>query len=249
MKTLILSLLLATSVFAQDSALTVAAGEAYLVSGADDLVKIGDYLYLQNLKTNIDYQTVGLIRVTTEAANVEILASDKERNPVEVEKLTNEYYQIRKAGTYWIDVTAIDFEKNIYRRQQKKLSISENPDVDPPGPIPDPTPDPTPAPIPEPGLHILFVSESSDASTLTRGQREILFSLEGRNFLNSIAGDKWRAFDQHVQFTDPNGVWAKALKRPRTSLPWVIISNGVTGFEGPMPNNLAEFKGMVEIYK
>ena len=245
-------LLLTSTVFSQDTVLTVVAGEAYLVSGAADLKTIGSYVFLQNSDTQLDYKKVGLVRVTTEAANVDILASDKDRNPIEIEKLEDGYYQIRKHGTFWIDITALDFEKNIYRRVQRKLVIGD--DVKPPGPGPGPTPEPepeppTPAPIPEAGLNILFVAESSDATKMTPGQREILFSLEGRNFLTATCGNNWRAFDQHVQFTDQDGKWAKAIQRPRESLPWIIISNGTTGFEGPMPGSLVDLKKLVEEYK
>lgn len=243
MRTLILSLLFATSVFAQEPALTVVASEANLIMGANDLVKIGDYVYLRDLKTKLDYSIVGLIRVTTEAKNVEVIAETRLREPVQIEQINNEYYQIRSKGEFWIDVTAIDFEKNIYGRQRKVLKIGNDPT-----PEPEPTPTPTPAPIPEPGLHVLLVWESADASALTSGQRDIFYSSDSRSFLKEKSGNKWRLYDKDVILPESEKVWATALKRPRTSLPWVIISNGTTGYEGPVSENLADFKKLVEQY-
>jgi len=235
--------------------LTVVTSEAQRVKGIDQLIQIGDEVYLRKVQQGLDLETVGLVRVQTEAANVTVEVEDIKREPIPFDKINNEYYRISKSGKFWIEVTALDFAKNIYAKENRILVVGQSPTPDPsPDPTPDPPgpdpPEPTPdAPIDAEGMHILFVAESSDASALTKGQREILFALEGRNFLNSVAGDKWRAFDQHVQFTDPNEVWAKALMRPRTSLPWVIISNGVTGFEGPMPGSLADLKKLVEEYK
>jgi hypothetical protein len=45
----------------------------------------------------------------------------------------------------------------------------------------------------------------------------------------------FRRVDPDTRFTDPNHRFAKALARPRASLPWLIISNGTTGYEGPFP--------------
>jgi hypothetical protein len=43
-------------------------------------------------------------------------------------------------------------------------------------------------------------------------------------------------------------VWCKALKRPMESLPWIIISNGKTGYEGPLPKTTDELIELVDKY-
>jgi len=68
----------------------------------------------------------------------------------------------------------------------------------------------------------------------------VLYGSKVRNYLrdNCIKVDgvpDWRIVDPDTQYTDQNHRFVKALKRPRTSLPWLIISNGVTGYEGPFP--------------
>jgi hypothetical protein len=45
--------------------------------------------------------------------------------------------------------------------------------------------------------------------------------------------------DQHAPVAISNPIWEKAMARPRTTVPWLIISNGVTGYEGPLPANKA----------
>ena len=121
------------------------------------------------------------------------------------------------------------------------------PDPVPPGPVP-PGPTPGPAPIPLPGLRVLIVEESdvNSRNALTPGQREVLFGQTVRDYLRTKCvtnaqnpDGAWRILDQHMNPTltgDPDGqVWADALKRPRTSVPWLVISNGTAGYEGPLP--------------
>lgn len=251
----LISLSLFAFVAAQEPPLKVIASEAKLVSGAANFITIGDRVYLRNLQDTISYVNVGLIRVQTEAKNVEVTVSDKDRDPVEVESIAPEYYEINKRGKFWVDVIAIDFDKNIYGRKQKVLTVTGRVDPDPPEPDdPDVDPDdpddpdpPRPPPIDVDGLHVLIVYESDQASQMKPGHREIFYSQASRSFLNSVAGANWRILDKDSQFTT-DSKWNRALKRPRESLPWIIISNGVTGYEGRLPNNLAELKGMIEIY-
>jgi hypothetical protein len=130
----------------------------------------------------------------------------------------------------------------------------------PPGPTP-PGPTPGPAPIPLPGLRVLLVTETDANHPLTAGQREVLRGRDVRDFLrgkcvtNAANPDgAWRIIDQHTDQTqtgDPDGAtWAEAMKRPRTSVPWVVISNGTAGYEGPLPpdTNATKFKELVGRY-
>ncbi len=42
--------------------------------------------------------------------------------------------------------------------------------------------------------------------------------------------------------------WQAAMKRPRGSLPWIVVSNGTTGYEGPLPANLDATTALVLKY-
>ena len=115
------------------------------------------------------------------------------------------------------------------------------------GPQPPPKPDPKPpepspdAPIPVSGLRVLVVFETADAAKLTAGQQQAIYSKATRDLLNAncVVGPdgktrEWRIFDQNVDASADSKTWADAMKRPRKSVPWLIVSNGTSGFEGPL---------------
>lgn len=112
-----------------------------------------------------------------------------------------------------------------------------------PPPTPEPGPTPTPprpdgAPIEGEGFRVLFIAETGEE--MTKDIQEAFYSPDVLSFLNSVCikvndTPDFRRVDPDTQFTDPNHRFAKALARPRTSLPWIIISNGTTGYEGPFP--------------
>jgi hypothetical protein len=110
----------------------------------------------------------------------------------------------------------------------------------PPGPQPPgPTPPQPPAPIPGPGLKVAVVYESGE--NLTPEQNSILYGEKVSAYLNQVAapgpgGRKfWRILEQNRVYPPELQVWNDVLKRPRTSLPWIVISNSATGYEGPLP--------------
>jgi hypothetical protein len=113
-------------------------------------------------------------------------------------------------------------------------------------PRPDP-PTPSVAPIPEPGLHVLIVEETEDRLKLPEGQRDIITATEWRA--------SWMAKGGEIRMRDPSdehpndaAKWNKAMQRPRSGLPWVIISNGTTGYEGPLPDSLTEWEALLAKY-
>ena len=133
----------------------------------------------------------------------------------------------------------------------------------PPGPSP---PTPSVAPIPKPGLRVLIVRESNSnaMSALTSGQREVVLPGAVRDYLMAKTvtetenpGGAWRILDPQVNPLtngDPDGkTWAEALKRPRASVPWVVISNGTrnVGYEGALPADVtgAKFIDLLKQYE
>jgi hypothetical protein len=113
-----------------------------------------------------------------------------------------------------------------------------------PGPNPPNPPGPSPAPIPGDGLRVLVVYETADLKKLPIDQLNVLYSTPVRAYLDShcVKGPdgktaEWRVWDQNVPTANESKVWQDAMKRPRTSLPWLVVSNGKEGFEGPLPPN------------
>ncbi len=116
------------------------------------------------------------------------------------------------------------------------------PPVPPTPPVPPVPPEPPvpPAPIPEPGLRVLIVEDSARRDNLTAGQQEIILGKAVRDYLSTACvlepDGKTRGFriwDRDVTGTEHDlKCWADAMKRPRQSVPWLIVSNGKTGYDG-----------------
>ncbi len=111
--------------------------------------------------------------------------------------------------------------------------------VDPVKPPVDPK---TLPPIPVSGFRVLVVYES--ATKLPAAQAAIFNAKEIRDYLNlrcvEVAGKKeFRFWDKDISTANVSPFWQAAMSRPRTSVPWIVISNGVNGFEGPLPANVA----------
>lgn len=125
----------------------------------------------------------------------------------------------------------------------------------PPGPTPPgPTP-PSPAPIPVDGFRVLIIYESADLPKYPAGTTAAMYSRKVREYMNNkcVKGTdgktaEWRVWDKDVDTTNEAKHWQDAMKRERKSLPWVIISDGKTGYEGPMPDGEAGLLDLVKKY-
>ena len=115
----------------------------------------------------------------------------------------------------------------------------------PPGPTPPPVPPQPPAPFPVAGLRVLIVYES--ANLLSPNQSVVLRSGTIREYITGKAGD-YRIFDQHVDLTNESPLWKNAMGLPRERLPWLIVGNGVTGYQGPLPDSVDATLAIVKKY-
>ena len=128
------------------------------------------------------------------------------------------------------------------------------PQPKPPQPKPD-DPKPTPAPIQKEGLRVMIVYDSTKLSTMPRDQQTVLFDTGLRGLMNEICvtgedGTKeWRIYPQVSDVTHSAAIWQEAFKRPRASVAWILISNGKTGFEGPLPGNVKDTTDLIKKYK
>lgn len=124
------------------------------------------------------------------------------------------------------------------------------PEPKPPEPKP-PEPKPEPiskGPIPVPGFRVLMVEDKEKLSLLPWQQLSIRTSKVFRDYLDANCVTEpdgktkaYRIWDYKTDASDDLKLWRDALGRPRTSLPWIVISdypNG--GHEGPLPANTEE---------
>lgn len=119
-------------------------------------------------------------------------------------------------------------------------------------PSPDPGPVPTPVdvvPIKEPGFRVIVVYESAD------GVPDQISGVQVRNYLNTKCAKgpdgktaDYRVWDQDVDLTNASRYFVEAMLRPRSSLPWILISDGKRGHEGPLPTTSAEVLELLKKY-
>jgi hypothetical protein len=147
-------------------------------------------------------------------------------------------------GTYYLSAVHVDFKAQTFGQLEGFTTIKgEGPAPVPPGPTPPgpnpPTP-PDPSPIPEPGNRMLLVYETADLAKYTTGQIGFMGSTEVRQYLDAKCtkgtnSNGWYMLDKDAVMNAMPPLWQKAFARPRSKLPWLIVSNGATGWEGPMP--------------
>lgn len=125
-----------------------------------------------------------------------------------------------------------------------------DPDIDP-DVDPEPTPTPDNAPFPANGLHVLVVYETGE--NLPPKQQQIIFGTQSRDYLRQACKSEpqgsWRIYDQNLDVSAESATWQAAMGVKRDAVPWVVISNGKTGFSGPLPENVEKFIDLVQKYE
>lgn len=126
--------------------------------------------------------------------------------------------------------------------------LGKSPTPVPPVPVPPapdpkpPVPTPSPAPIPVAGFRVLVVfAQDGSTAVLSKTQYNELYGKEVADYLNAKCvkeGNQpgWRIWNKDTPLTNAPEVWRQAMGRTRGNLPWIIISDGVTGYEGPLPD-------------
>ena len=109
-------------------------------------------------------------------------------------------------------------------------------------------PPPDVVPLPVTGLHVLIIEEMDDRSGLPASQVSIFSSTKLWDWFaaNNV---QWRQFDYDADLSLVDQKWKDAMARPRQSTPWIIASNGTSGYEGPLPKSVDETITLLEKYK
>jgi hypothetical protein len=129
----------------------------------------------------------------------------------------------------------------------------------PPTPPTPPEPPPSPSPVADAGLRVLIVHETDAFGDLPAGQREIIGSNAPgsvREYLDThcikVNGEPERRIldkDQPDGLARESTIWQAVWKRPRASIPWIVVSNGKEGFEGPLPLTPADCLALIKKYE
>lgn len=159
-------------------------------------------------------------------------------------------------GQYVLESAVVNEDKAVY-------TISVSAGVNPPKPDdvkPQPKPDDVnPPPIPNAGFRVLIVAENNpqtESERMPKEQRAILSSPQVLDYLdaNCAMGDdgktrEYRFFDPGQTTENESNIWKLAMQTPRPSLPWCLISNGVKGYNGPLPKTVPEFLALCKKIK
>jgi hypothetical protein len=186
----------------------------------------------------------GLVKVTKEVGPLRVRARFADGNgSVETRTYKGKFLSIVEAtGTGRVELDVIPFGLT-----SEDQILSRTIDVDAgEGPRPPPTPvDPPDPPAPKDvplsadpaGLRVLVVYDSLDPR-MTPGQREVIFGADVRKWLaDNCVKDGFRIYPEK-SLADIAGEakhWRDAVARERKSLPWCVVSNGRTFYEGPLP--------------
>jgi hypothetical protein len=115
-----------------------------------------------------------------------------------------------------------------------------------------PAPD---APIQASGFRVLIVYDSISLAKLPAAQVSIFTSPDVstycRDHCTKGADGKtpeYRCFSQGTDVSKEPQVWQDAMKLPRQSLPWIVISDGKAGVSCPLPANTADTLALLRKY-
>lgn len=165
-------------------------------------------------------------------------------------------------GEYVVECMAIrldDKGQTVVEEAEVTVTIGEPVPPKPPEPPPTPkppAPPPNPAPIAGDGVKVMIVYESEKTREMPAAQQLILYSSGFRKYLDGVCADDpqtgtkkaWWIIDQNADASSLAKPWQDALKRQRSSVPWLLISNGKTGWEGPLPANVDDATALVKKY-
>lgn len=225
---------------------------------------VGEQLFVIDSKVEcvIKAHPAGIVKVTKKKGPRDITAVfvDGTGFPEDREYQGPFIYVVQAVGNGRVELDAIPL--GLKAESEIKSAVLDVgtlplPPPKPPEPKPDPKPvdPPSPAPIPVAGLRVLIVYETADAPKMPPAQAAIIYGKTARDYLlaNCAIGPdgktrEVRIWDKDISTAGESKLWQDAMARPRQSVPWIIVSNGKTGFEGPLPANVDEFLTLVKRY-
>lgn len=155
------------------------------------------------------------------------------------------FFTPTRGGVYFL----VLHDANADQVVTKRITVGP---VEPPPPNPPPGPhDPPAPPIPLSGLRVLILEETGDRQKLPSSQAAILTSTEVRAVLNTKCAKgpgglpEFRLFDADADLSLQEKHWQDAAKLKRDSLPWLVISDGKQGYQGPLPPTIPDMLALI----
>lgn len=102
----------------------------------------------------------------------------------------------------------------------------------------------------------MIVVDTNEMSKMPAAQQLALSSGDVRSYLNATCPlgpdgktHEWRIWDKSVNASNESALWQAALKRAEGKpTPWIVVSNGTTGYEGALPANAADLLTLLKKY-
>lgn len=230
---------------------------------APEIVKVkpgsrAEQIIIESSEPNVDYEVVGV--------GIDVFREFPPPNA----KPNSMYLRVSapsdvKAGSqFWIfAVNAKDSKVGKGLTLVQVEGVGPKPPDPGPGPGPGPGPDPTPtddlAKVIFPGvqgLHVLMVFDRNKGIPLS--QHEAAFAANTTSFLEQncpLAPDgktkAYRRWDFRDEGSADSVLFAAAIRRAnekKTTLPWIVLSNGRQAHEGPLPANQGEMMTLLQKY-
>lgn len=125
-------------------------------------------------------------------------------------------------------------------------------------PIPTPTPDPPPPapnPIPLPGKRaiIIYKDLGNGRTSLSDKQEDAVYGATLTKYLTDrctkVEGTpEFRIWPDTIPLKNASEVWRQVMGRTRTSPNWIVLSNGKTGTEEPLPDDETAILNLAKKY-
>lgn len=104
----------------------------YYLGGVDSFQVVGEDLLVVPEGTRPTVRPFGYVVIDSQASIIQVRAERQDRSPVEVRKLSQNEFGILDAGLVWVNVTAVDFELEIFEQNLFVLDIEEGGEPDDP---------------------------------------------------------------------------------------------------------------------
>lgn len=107
-----------------------------------------------------------------------------------------------------------------------------------------------PSPVPSDGYRILIVEEATEDRVKLQASQQLIFTAKAiRDYAKDhCVTDGFRILDDDADMKLEASVWQEAMKVPRVSLPWLLVTNGKSGFSGPLPQTVDETLSILKKY-
>ena len=114
--------IVAFSTIAALAQLNVTTKNVSQVVGIESAQEIGGLVFVDG-DTVVSKKSVALVFADSEAANISFEVSDSSRSPVPFEQIADGTISISKTGKSWVEVVALDFDKNIYSKKMIVVTL------------------------------------------------------------------------------------------------------------------------------